>query len=305
MTESQRTPRGRNWVKEDVERLVHWMEENQQSLRGKQSVWHNDIKEQVFAEDEDITVKRIREKVQNMKNAWRSARKLWQQSGSGLRAEDNPPTLNALLESKCPLFWKLEGIWGGHPSTTPVLITDSTRTQGQTQEPDPLSGEKPEGTDTSTLARGFRHDSEDEDVEREETPPRELSPIVPSVTGSPKGSQRQTRRRGKAGEVLQGIMRDRGVIELQKEEKRLELERELHKEKMKAEDRRLERQLESQERIARIQADGQVRQFQVFMDMMSMVTGSQRLGSPSGTTQLTSPQQPSASSDGASSHCQT
>ncbi|KAF8418337.1 hypothetical protein EV426DRAFT_645416 [Tirmania nivea] len=47
----------RNWVKEDMERLVCWMEENKQSLRGKQSAWHKDAKEQVFGDNEDITVK--------------------------------------------------------------------------------------------------------------------------------------------------------------------------------------------------------------------------------------------------------
>ncbi|KAF8436722.1 hypothetical protein BGX38DRAFT_1325945 [Terfezia claveryi] len=103
-SEKPKANRVRNWVKEDVERLVCWMEENQQSLRGKQSAWHKDIKEQIFGANEDITVKRIGEKVQNMKIAWRNARKLQEQSGEGVRSEDNAPTFNALLESKCPLF---------------------------------------------------------------------------------------------------------------------------------------------------------------------------------------------------------
>jgi hypothetical protein len=107
---SQKPTRNRNWAKEDMERLVCWMEENQQSLRGKQSAWHKDVKEQLFGDNEDITVKRIGEKVQNMKGAWRNARKLQEQSGEGVRAEDNAPTFNALLESKCPLFWRLDEI---------------------------------------------------------------------------------------------------------------------------------------------------------------------------------------------------
>ena len=41
---SQRTSRQRNWTKEEMERLVGWMEENQESLRGKQAVWHKDVK---------------------------------------------------------------------------------------------------------------------------------------------------------------------------------------------------------------------------------------------------------------------
>ncbi|RPB18712.1 hypothetical protein L211DRAFT_692041 [Terfezia boudieri ATCC MYA-4762] len=81
-----------------------------QSLRGKQLAWYKDVKEQVFGDNEDITVKRIGEKVQNMKIAWRNARKIQEQSGEGLRSEDNAPTFNALLESKCPLFWRLDEI---------------------------------------------------------------------------------------------------------------------------------------------------------------------------------------------------
>ena len=273
MADSQRT-RSRNWVKEDVERLVHWMEENQQSLQGKASVWHKDVKEQVFAENEEITVKRIKEKAQNMKNAWRTARKIWEQSEFGAHAE---------VESKCPLFWRLDEIWGSRPNTAPNLILDPTQTQG----PNPLVNE-----DVLMLTQEPRHDEDDEELEGEETPPRRLSPITGSVTGSSQGPQRrlpQIRRHSKTG-ILRGIMRDRGAIELLKEEKRLKLKRELHIEKMKAEDGRLELQLKSQERIARIQADGQVRQFQFFMDMMSVVTSSQRLGSFSSSTQLTDTQ---------------
>ena len=64
------------WRKEDVERLVCWMEEHQGTLRGKQRTWHKDVKEQVFSENEEITVRRIGDKVSNMKNAWRNARKI-------------------------------------------------------------------------------------------------------------------------------------------------------------------------------------------------------------------------------------
>jgi len=117
----QKTPRSRNWLKENMERLVCWMEENQQSLCGKQSVWHKDVKEQVFAKGGETTMKQIGEKVQNMENAWGGSHKLQDQSGEGVRSEDN-----ALLESKCPLFWRLGGIWGTRPNTTPIAAVDPT-----------------------------------------------------------------------------------------------------------------------------------------------------------------------------------
>ena len=50
------------WEKYDVEKLVSWMEENQEKLRGKQAAWHKDVKEEVFGDNDDMTVKRIREK---------------------------------------------------------------------------------------------------------------------------------------------------------------------------------------------------------------------------------------------------
>jgi len=64
------------------------MEENVESLCGKQAAWHKDVKGQVFAEDEEMTINQIRDKVQNMKKAWSEARKLRKQSGSGVHAED-------------------------------------------------------------------------------------------------------------------------------------------------------------------------------------------------------------------------
>ncbi|KAF8426234.1 hypothetical protein EV426DRAFT_661134 [Tirmania nivea] len=44
------------WSKEEVEKLIGWMEENQEALRGLQRKWHKDVKEEVFADDENITV---------------------------------------------------------------------------------------------------------------------------------------------------------------------------------------------------------------------------------------------------------
>lgn len=296
-------------MKEDAERLVHWMEENQQSLQGRASAWHTDVKQQVFAQNEAITVKRIREKAQNMRNAWRNARRLLEQSGAGV---GDAAELNAILNSKCPLFWRLDAIWGGVPNTTLTVTTDPARTQGQGQGQGRAQGQEPDSLldgnpgDIPMSEQESRHDSEDEEAERDETPLRRLSPAA----GPSKASQRrlsQAQRRSNTV-YLRDIMKDRGVIGLEKEEKRLELERELHRERIKAEDRRLERQLESQERIARIQADGQIRQFQAFMDMMSMVTGSQRPSSFSASSvQLPASQQQQLSppSDGASAHRQT
>jgi len=241
-----------------MERLVCWMEENQQSLRGKQTVWYKDVKEQVFGDNEDITVKRVGEKVQNMKNAWRNARKLQEQSGGGVRAEDNAPTFNALLETKCPLFWRLDEIWGTRPNVTPVMVVDSA--------PPDSSDSPPINVPTSAADP----DSGDEPLDWDDTPPppKAAAAAIPSTSSKPAKSQ----IKNKVAMELKEIIGDRGLIELEKEDKRIQLERELHKERMAAEDRRFQQQLEMQERIVKIQAEAQAQQFQAFMHMMTMVS---------------------------------
>ena len=48
------------------------MEENQELLQGKQSAWFKNVKEQEFANDEHITIRKIAEKVMNRK-VWSAA----------------------------------------------------------------------------------------------------------------------------------------------------------------------------------------------------------------------------------------
>ena len=62
------------WTKEEIERLLAWMEDNQESLKGKQIPWHKDVKEEVFATDDHITVKKITDKAGNLKKNWKSAK---------------------------------------------------------------------------------------------------------------------------------------------------------------------------------------------------------------------------------------
>ncbi|KAF8439644.1 hypothetical protein BGX38DRAFT_1206943 [Terfezia claveryi] len=96
-TSTGNTPRP--WMREEVERLIGWMEENQELLRGKQVVWHK-----------DITVKRISEKMGNIKKAWKDAKAMQARSGWGIKSEENEESINEILEWRCPFFWRLEGL---------------------------------------------------------------------------------------------------------------------------------------------------------------------------------------------------
>jgi len=55
------------WSREEVECLIRWIEEHEEYLRGKQSAWHKQVKEEVFSNHDHITVKRIADKTTNMK----------------------------------------------------------------------------------------------------------------------------------------------------------------------------------------------------------------------------------------------
>jgi len=45
-------------LREKLELLVGWVEEHEESLRQRQAAWHKDVKDQVFADHGEITVKR-------------------------------------------------------------------------------------------------------------------------------------------------------------------------------------------------------------------------------------------------------
>ena len=65
------------------------MEEKRQDLKGKQLACHKEMKDEVFAADDHITVKEIGEKAGNMKKCWKLAKAKQDLSGWGVRLEDN------------------------------------------------------------------------------------------------------------------------------------------------------------------------------------------------------------------------
>jgi len=61
------------WTRDEVKGLISSMEGNQEQLRGKQIAWHKEVKEQIFGAEKHSTVKRIPEKMSNMKKIWKDA----------------------------------------------------------------------------------------------------------------------------------------------------------------------------------------------------------------------------------------
>ncbi|KAF8469206.1 hypothetical protein BDZ91DRAFT_721903 [Kalaharituber pfeilii] len=113
------------WTRDEVHRLVMWMEENPEALRGKQIGWHKDVKDEVFANDDHITVKKIGDKAMNMKKAWREAKALQERNGWSIKPEENEQSINDALERKCTFFWRLEGIWGSRSNSAVIAIRES------------------------------------------------------------------------------------------------------------------------------------------------------------------------------------
>ncbi|KAF8461543.1 hypothetical protein BDZ91DRAFT_798027 [Kalaharituber pfeilii] len=91
----------------------------------------------------------------------KSCKALQERSGWGLTAEDNKESINTFIEKKCPLFWRLDAIWGSRPNSMVVASRESITvesvtvhvagTQAQSQLPDPI----PESSATSVIPSSF------------------------------------------------------------------------------------------------------------------------------------------------------
>lgn len=132
----------RGWTLEEVERMVTWMEENPELLQGKQVTWHKELKQEVFPDEEHITVKKITDKATNMKRAWKEAKALQDSTGCELIAVDSERSIKELLEKKCTFFWRLNAIWGSRPAGTVIASMESipsTRQSARQSAPQSVS----------------------------------------------------------------------------------------------------------------------------------------------------------------------
>ena len=66
-----------------------------------------------------------------MKRSWKEAKAMANQSGFGVRAEDNTTSVNEVLERKCQFYFRLEEIWGSRPNAQVIApLESSTVLQG-------------------------------------------------------------------------------------------------------------------------------------------------------------------------------
>jgi len=102
------------WKKSDIERLIDWMEENLEALRGSRSTWIKDCKEQAFAEHAEITAKRIGTKYNNLKASLAAGKKKIGGTGWGVTEEGEIKS----WKKKYLLYRRLDGIWGTSPNAS-------------------------------------------------------------------------------------------------------------------------------------------------------------------------------------------
>jgi hypothetical protein len=89
----------RSWDTTELEKLISWMEHNQELLRGSTNTWTRKLKDTVFADYEHIDVKKIKAKYHNFRTSWKAAKKLQDQSGFGLKEDDCEASINGNIPS--------------------------------------------------------------------------------------------------------------------------------------------------------------------------------------------------------------
>ena len=180
------------------------MEENQEHLRGKQLAWYKDVNDQEFPDDEHITIKKITDKGQNMKRAYRAANASQEGSGCGLTSEENSASINHALEKRCAFFWRLEEIWGTRPNVAIPATIQSTAPHDMLQSHDappipsqsqpPLSQPAaPADTVDPIDPRLFDDDDDDDDgLEWQLSPPMASPPAASPPKSTPKPSSERS-----------------------------------------------------------------------------------------------------------------
>ena len=153
------------WTKDEIERLIDWMEDNPEELRGKQAAWHRKIVDKIFntAKDKHIDVKKICDKATNMKKQWRDTSAFRTKSGWGLQEDNLERTIHEALEKKCPYFFRLDAIWGTRPGATARVHIDSQTEVPEMDPPPSQSTESPSPPPPSAAATQTSYDLRDMD----------------------------------------------------------------------------------------------------------------------------------------------
>lgn len=282
------------------------MEENLEALKGSKTIWVKDCKEQVFKDDLELTAERIGIKHNNLKASWAAAKKRIGGSGStGSEVKEEPGGTYTMdegeLEKKCPFFQRLDGIFCTRPNTslgtlqntpqeTPQQTPQETpqETQGQTDQEARHSSEAVSPQDSESDL-GFRivERVDGGDIEgdapagnSDEESDWETSSKTKRLRSSSGGTStrgtaaRGTATRGKRKMVsVKKVIEERQSFELERELKRAKIEREMQKERLEAKERLARINASTTTEVAKIQAEAQVRQFELLTQVLRLQAG--------------------------------
>ncbi|KAN0069405.1 hypothetical protein V8E54_012420 [Elaphomyces granulatus] len=272
----------RGWSDEDQEKLVGWMEENQEVRRGAAVYWMKKAKQAVFADNEDIDVKKIKSKYHNMKNSWKAAKKLQEGSRFGVEEDDCTSSVNAVLNKKCRFFWRLDKMFGTRPNNNPVVVTSDTLS------PHEQPSESQFQSQPNPLVLDDWPDSEPDDRANDaptpSPPPTSAAPALTSPRTQPRPNPSGSSRRNKGDGELKRLAKLNRSDWAEREEKRQKIQADTQIEvaRIQAEsqerimDKQLQMQKEESERQMQIQREErelhrerEERQFQMFQGMMT------------------------------------
>lgn len=224
------------WSKEEVERLIGWMERNLEDARGKQVAWHKSVKDEVFGNDKHITVKMISDKLTDLKNQWMAAKAML--SNWGFEDDDEQSTLER------------------RPNAMRSAHVDSSA-RSTTSSPPPQSSR------CSSISLGEVDDMEEDifisasqsSAQRSSTRLSTQPPTRRSAARQSSSSHPLSRREKRS---IIGAIKE--LMDESHAAKRLKMEHDVEIQRLK-----------SKERIVQIQTDAQVKKFEVAAKMMQEV----------------------------------
>jgi hypothetical protein len=91
----------RGWEDSEIKTLLAWMADNRELLGGSTKLWTSRAKAAVFADNQNVDVKKIKAKYHNMRAGWKAAKKLQEQSGFGVTEDRCTTSANGRI---CPFF---------------------------------------------------------------------------------------------------------------------------------------------------------------------------------------------------------
>lgn len=269
------------------------------SLRGSTALWTARAKEAIFANNEDIDAKKIKSKYHNMRNSWKAAKIMQEQSGFGLKEDDcsssvngrssgslkiaKPaanPALSEVLNRKCRFFWRLDEIFGTRPNNNPIVTVDTLIT------PLELPSESQTPLPSDPFALGL-DDWPESDLDQQENvrASREVVQVdeEPEPTPAPstrarlkrKSSTSLRKNKGYGDGELQKLVELNRSDWAEREEKRLRIQAdtqiEIARIQANNQEKLLDKQLEMQREDRALQRERDEKQLQMFQNIVASI----------------------------------